>query len=31
MDVVDKIAGTKTNFMDQPVEPQVIASIRMAE
>lgn len=31
MDVVDKIAQTKTNFMDEPVEPQVIASIRMAE
>jgi len=28
MDVVDKIAKTKTNFMDAPVEPQVIESIR---
>ena len=31
MDVVDKIAQTKTNFMDQPMEPQVIASIRMEQ
>ncbi len=31
MEIVDKIAETKTNFMDQPTEPQVIASIRMAE
>lgn len=30
IEVVDKIAETKTNFMDQPVEPQVIASIRVA-
>ncbi|MDO4618330.1 MAG: peptidylprolyl isomerase [Clostridia bacterium] len=28
MDVVDKIAGVKTNFADSPVEPQVIESIR---
>ena len=28
MDVVDRIAKTKTNFMDAPVEPQVIESIR---
>lgn len=31
IEVVDAIAECKTNFMDQPVEPQVIASIRMAE
>ena len=30
MEVVDKIAQTPTNFMDQPVEVQVIASIRVA-
>ena len=28
MDVVDKIANTKTNFTDAPIEPQVIESIR---
>lgn len=28
MDVVDKIANTKTNFADAPVEPQIIKSIR---
>ena len=28
MDVVDRIAKTKTNFMDAPLEPQVIESIR---
>ncbi len=28
MDVVDRIAKTKTNFMDAPIEPQVIESIR---
>ncbi|MBQ8637217.1 MAG: peptidylprolyl isomerase [Clostridia bacterium] len=30
MDVVDRIANTKTNFTDAPVEPQVIESIRFA-
>ena len=30
MDVVDKIANTKTNFTDAPIEPQVIESIRFA-
>ncbi len=28
LDVVDRIAKTKTNFMDAPLEPQVIESIR---
>ena len=28
MDIVDRIANTKTNFADEPVEPQVIESIR---
>lgn len=28
MDVVDRIANTKTNFADAPLEPQVIESIR---
>ena len=28
MDVVDRIANTKTNFTDAPIEPQVIESIR---
>ena len=28
MDVVDRIANTKTNFADAPVEPQIIKSIR---
>ncbi len=30
MDVVDRIANTKTNFTDAPLEPQVIESIRFA-
>ncbi|MEE0944293.1 MAG: peptidylprolyl isomerase [Clostridia bacterium] len=30
MDVVDRIANTKTNFTDAPIEPQVIESIRFA-
>lgn len=28
MEVVDRIAETKTNFTDSPIEPQVIESIR---
>ncbi len=29
LDVVDKIASVKTNFVDSPLEPQVIESIRV--
>ncbi|HIU47802.1 MAG TPA: peptidylprolyl isomerase [Candidatus Avimonoglobus intestinipullorum] len=29
LDVVDKIAGVKTDFTDQPIESQVIESIRL--
>ncbi len=29
IEVVDKIAGVKTNFVDSPLEPQVIESIRV--
>lgn len=29
LDVVDKIASVKTNFVDTPLEPQVIESIRI--
>lgn len=28
MDVVDRIANTKTNFADAPIQPQIIDSIR---
>ena len=31
MEVVDRIAETKTNFTDSPLEPQVIESIRFAK
>ncbi len=31
MDVVDRIAETKTNFTDSPLEPQVIESIRFSK
>ena len=31
MDVVDKIAAVKTNFMDKPREPQVIDTIRIED
>lgn len=31
MDVVDRIAATKTNFTDAPIEPQVIESIRFVK
>ena len=31
LEVIDKIAGVKTNFADQPIEPQVIASIRLVQ
>jgi len=31
MDVVDRIAETKTNFTDSPLEPQVIESIRFTK
>lgn len=31
IEVVDKIASVKTNFVDSPVEPQVIESIRVIE
>lgn len=30
LDVVDKIAGVRTDFQDCPLEPQVIESIRLA-
>lgn len=30
IDVVDKIAGVRTDFQDCPLEPQVIESIRLA-
>lgn len=30
IDVVDKIAGVKTDYQDCPIEPQVIESIRLA-
>ena len=29
LDIVDKIASVKTNFVDSPLEPQVIESIRV--
>lgn len=29
LDVLDQIAGTKTNFSDEPLEPQVIAHIKI--
>lgn len=31
MDVVDRIAGVKTNFTDSPLVPQVIKSIRFSK
>lgn len=31
LDVVDKIAATRTDYSDRPVEPQVIESIRVEE
>ena len=30
LDVVDKIAGVRTDFQDCPLEPQIIESIRLA-
>ena len=29
LDVVDKIAGTRTNFSDEPIEPQVMEYIKL--
>lgn len=30
MDVVDRIANTKTDYNDQPIEPQIIKTIKLA-